>query len=185
MLQVDVGDDGTADFSFDRSTFTAIDVEAGGGDDQVRIDQSGGAFTDEAVTINGGGGNDTLLGGDGADTLLGGTGNDFVDGNRGSDTALLGSRQRPLPVGPRRRQRHRRGPGRQRRRSHFNGANIAEHMEVLAPTARACSFTRDVAGDHHGPDGIERLALRDARRRRHRLRRRPQPAPARPRSTST
>src|SRR5580765_4168434 len=39
-LQVDLGDDGTADFSFDRSTFTAIDVEAGGGNDTVRIDQS-------------------------------------------------------------------------------------------------------------------------------------------------
>ena len=39
--------DGTADFSFDRSTFTAIDVAAGGGDDKVRIDQSGGSFADE------------------------------------------------------------------------------------------------------------------------------------------
>ena len=28
-LEVDVGGDGTADFSFDRSTFTAINVEAG------------------------------------------------------------------------------------------------------------------------------------------------------------
>src|SRR4051794_40743511 len=31
ILQVDVGDDGTADFAFDRSTFTNIQVEAGGG----------------------------------------------------------------------------------------------------------------------------------------------------------
>jgi hypothetical protein len=30
-LQVDVGEDGTVDFSFDRSTFTAINVQAGGG----------------------------------------------------------------------------------------------------------------------------------------------------------
>src|SRR5436309_2299052 len=37
VLQVDVGEDGTTDFSFDRTTFTAIDVEAGGGDDEVRI----------------------------------------------------------------------------------------------------------------------------------------------------
>jgi hypothetical protein len=59
-LEVDVGDDGTADFSFDRSAFTAIDVEAGPGDDTVRVDQSGGAFTDEAVTMNGGAGNDDV-----------------------------------------------------------------------------------------------------------------------------
>src|SRR6476620_2560800 len=31
VLQLDVGEDGTADFSFDRSTFTAIAVDAGGG----------------------------------------------------------------------------------------------------------------------------------------------------------
>src|SRR2546423_8468014 len=35
-LQVDVGDDGTADFSFARTTFTAISVQAGAGDDQTR-----------------------------------------------------------------------------------------------------------------------------------------------------
>ena len=67
VLEVDVGDNGTADASFDRSLFTAISVSAGGGNDRVRIDQVNGAFTDEAVTIDGGPGNDTLLGGDGAD----------------------------------------------------------------------------------------------------------------------
>ena len=34
-LQVDVGGDGTADFSFDTSTFTAINVQAGDGADTV------------------------------------------------------------------------------------------------------------------------------------------------------
>ena len=100
-LQVDVGDDGTADFSFDRSTFTAIHVAAGGGDDQVRIDQIGGTFTDEAVTIDGGNGNDTLLGGDGADTLIGGAGKDFVDGNRGTTPRCSGpatTRSSGIPV---------------------------------------------------------------------------------------
>jgi hypothetical protein len=33
-LEVDVGADGTADFNFDRSTFTTIDVRAKGGDDE-------------------------------------------------------------------------------------------------------------------------------------------------------
>ena len=41
-LQVDVGDDGTIDFGFDRSTFTAINVQAGGGNDEVRVDDSSG-----------------------------------------------------------------------------------------------------------------------------------------------
>ena len=63
--------------------------------------RAGGTFTDEAVTIDGGNGNDTLLGGDGADTLIGGAGKDFVDGNRGNDTALLGRRRRHVPVGSR------------------------------------------------------------------------------------
>jgi RTX calcium-binding nonapeptide repeat (4 copies) len=89
-LIVDVGADGTADFTFDRGTFTAITVEAGRGDDEVRIDQSAGSFADEAVTLNGGAGADTLLGGSGAETFLGGAGNDVVAGGDGNDRAFLG-----------------------------------------------------------------------------------------------
>ncbi len=55
ILQVDVGEDGTPDFSFDRTAFTAINVQGGGGNDDIRVDQSQGAFADEAVTIDGGG----------------------------------------------------------------------------------------------------------------------------------
>jgi hypothetical protein len=47
-LQVDVGDDGTVDFSFDRSMFTAINVQAGGGD-EVRVDDSFGSFANDAL----------------------------------------------------------------------------------------------------------------------------------------
>src|ERR1700742_4072905 len=36
-LAVDVGDDGTFDFKFARSTFSAIDVQAGGGSDEVQV----------------------------------------------------------------------------------------------------------------------------------------------------
>src|SRR5436305_5351020 len=71
VLQVDVGEDGTTDFSFDRTTFTAIDVEAGGGDDEVRIGSGTGLGN---VTIDGGAGNDTLIGGPEADVLIGGSG---------------------------------------------------------------------------------------------------------------
>src|SRR3954454_2502099 len=36
-LAIDVGEDGTADFTFDRSTFGAVNVFADGGDDEVRL----------------------------------------------------------------------------------------------------------------------------------------------------
>jgi RTX calcium-binding nonapeptide repeat (4 copies) len=92
QLQVDVGDDGTADFTFDRGTFDAIDVRAGNGADTVRIDQVNGIFTTtEATRIDGENGDDTLHGGSGAEVFVGGRGDDFADGNAGADTAFLGS----------------------------------------------------------------------------------------------
>src|SRR5207237_10334434 len=41
-LQVDFGDDGSPEFSFDRSTFSRINVFAGNGKDHVRINQVNG-----------------------------------------------------------------------------------------------------------------------------------------------
>ena len=90
QLQVDVGDDGVADFSFDLASFETIDVDAGNGDDTVRIDQVNGAFTTTKPTrISGENGDDTLIGGSGAEAFDGGNGDDFVDGNQGADTAFL------------------------------------------------------------------------------------------------
>jgi hypothetical protein len=91
-LQVDVGDDGSAEFSFDLGTFDGIDVAAGNGRDTVRIDQVNGVFTTtESTRIDGGNGADTLVGGSGAEVFVGGRGDDFVDGNGGADTAFLGN----------------------------------------------------------------------------------------------
>ena len=91
LLQVDVGDDGSADFTFDRGTFESIDVAAGNGADAVRIDEVNGVFaTTEATRIDGGNGDDRLIGGNGTQAFIGGRGNDFVDGNQGADTAFLG-----------------------------------------------------------------------------------------------
>src|SRR5690242_8565327 len=87
-LAVDVGEDGTIDFRFDSSTFHAINVSAGDGDDTV--DASNGIAGFGPLTINGGLGNDTLRGGDGADVINGGAGNDTIDGNRGNDV-MVGS----------------------------------------------------------------------------------------------
>jgi Ca2+-binding RTX toxin-like protein len=91
-LEIDVGNDGSADFSFERNRIAAIDVAAGAGDDLALIDESHGVFTDAIpTTIDGGAGNDTLTGGAGAETLRGGDGNDAVDGNGGNDAAFLGA----------------------------------------------------------------------------------------------
>ena len=84
ILQVDVRDDGKADFSFKRKQVARISVHAGSGNDLVRIDDRNGVFTDRIKTLlDGGAGNDTLIGGAGAETLLGGAGNDLVDGHGG------------------------------------------------------------------------------------------------------
>jgi len=91
QLQVDLGDDGSADLTFALATFATIDVEAGNGDDTVRIDQVNGVFTTTKPTrIDGENGDDTLLGGSGAEVFVGGNGSDFVDGNGGADTGFLG-----------------------------------------------------------------------------------------------
>ena len=90
-LQLDLGDDGTADALFDLRTFDAIDVDANNGDDTVKLDTSNGAFTAAKTTrIFGGNGDDTLLGGSGNETFFGGNGDDTVDGNGGADTGFLG-----------------------------------------------------------------------------------------------
>jgi hypothetical protein len=91
-LQVDVGDNGSADRTFGLGAFARIDVEAGGGNDRVRIDDRNGSFTRSKPTrINGGSGNDQLIGGAGNETLIGGDGNDVVDGNGGADLVTLGN----------------------------------------------------------------------------------------------
>ena len=91
VLQVDLGDNGTADFSFPRAAIKSISVEARGGNDRVRIDDANGTFTDAIPTrIAGGPGNDTIAGGVGRETLIGGPGNDTIDGNGGNDVSDLG-----------------------------------------------------------------------------------------------
>jgi hemolysin type calcium-binding protein len=90
-IQVDAGDNGSADFSFDRADVQAIKVKMGDGNDSARIDDSNGAFTNTIPTaLSGGDGNDALAGGLGAETFKGGDGNDVVTGGKGNDIAYLG-----------------------------------------------------------------------------------------------
>jgi Ca2+-binding RTX toxin-like protein len=157
-LQVDVGADGTADFSFDRSTFTAIRVDARGGDDSVVIDQSGGAFTDETVIIEGGGGADVLSGGDGDDVLVGGDGNDTVDGGRGADTALLGNGADHFIWDPGEGSDIVEGQGGNDALD-FNGSNAAEDFDVSANGSRV-RFFRNVGAITMDLDGIEAVNVK-------------------------
>ena len=95
-IQVDAGDDGSADFSFDRRDINAIKVKMGDGNDSARIDDANGAYTDAIpTTVAGADGDDSLEGGQVQvaaenETYKGGDGNDLVDGGKGADTAYLG-----------------------------------------------------------------------------------------------
>jgi Ca2+-binding RTX toxin-like protein len=95
-IQVDAGNDGSADFTFSRGDVSVIKVKMGDGNDVARIDDANGAFTDAIpTTIAGGYGNDSLEGGQlqvaaENETYNGGGGNDLVDGGKGADTAYLG-----------------------------------------------------------------------------------------------
>ncbi|HXJ63830.1 MAG TPA: calcium-binding protein [Actinomycetota bacterium] len=155
-LQVDVGDNGSANFAFDRSLFDHIVVNAGAGDDVVRVDQINGGFTDtELTTLNGEPGADTLTGGVGNETFVGGPGNDFVDGNQGTDTALLGPGQDTFNWDPGDNSDVIEGQdGTDTLR--FNGANIAENIDLSANGQRL-RFTRDIATITMDADGVERV----------------------------
>jgi hypothetical protein len=191
ILQVDVGDDGTADFSFDRANVAEIAVRAGNGDDFVRIDESNGVFADTipttldggngndnlvggsgtetllggngddnvvgggAGTLSGDNGNDTLAGGPGAETLLGGNGDDTIDGNKGNDVADMGNGDDTFVWDP--------GDGSDTVEGQngtdtmvFNGANVAEHVDLTANGNRL-RFFRDVANITMDTDSVERV----------------------------
>jgi hypothetical protein len=116
-----------------------------------------GAFTDEAVTIDGGPGNDSLLGGDGAEVFLGGRGDDFVDGNRGDDTAFLGEDDDTFHWDP--------GDANDTIEGQdgldtldFNGANIAERIDISANGGRV-RFSRDIANVTMDLDDVEGIVF--------------------------
>jgi Ca2+-binding RTX toxin-like protein len=95
----------------------------------------------------------TLNGGDGNDTLVGGDGNDTVNGGRGNDLALMGGGDDAFVWNP--------GDGSDivegqagSDKMVFNGANIAEEIEVSANGTRV-RFTRDIASIVMDLNGVE------------------------------
>jgi Ca2+-binding RTX toxin-like protein len=174
ILQVDVGDDGSAEFSFERREIAAIAVDAGNGADSVRIDESNGVFGDTipttidgengndtlvggagAGTLNGGNGDDTVAGGSGAEKLVGGNGNDSIDGNRGNDVAFMGNGNDTFIWDP--------GDGSDTVEGQngedtmrFNGAAVAEQVDLTANGNRL-KFFRDVANITMDTAGVERV----------------------------
>ncbi len=156
ILDVDTGDDGSVEFSFDRALFDRIVVTMGDDDDVVRIDEINGVFTDtELTTIDGGGGNDTLIGGFGAETLIGGPGDDLIDGNQGSDVVFLGDGDDVFQWDP--------GDGSDIIEGEggydtllFNGSGASENISIGAHGARV-QFFRDVGNILLDLDGVERI----------------------------
>jgi Ca2+-binding RTX toxin-like protein len=155
ILQLDFGDDGSADLAFDRSTFTSINVFLLGGNDEFRVDQVNGAFSDEALTIYGGSGNDHIDGGDGNEVIYGDSGHDVVDGNHGHDIAFLGSGEDTFKWDP--------GDGSDDVDGGsgmdtlvFNGANGAERMSLFSDGARSV-FLRDPGAVRMNMDDVEQL----------------------------
>jgi Ca2+-binding RTX toxin-like protein len=154
-LAVDVGEDGTIDFRFDSSTFNAINVQAGGGDDTV--DASNGIAGFGPLTINGGSGDDTIRGGDGADTLLGGNGNDTLDPGRGDDVAFGGGGNDTFVWDPGDGSDVIEGQGGSDAMN-FHGSAANEQIDVSANGSRVRLF-RNVASITMDLNGIEALNL--------------------------
>jgi Ca2+-binding RTX toxin-like protein len=158
-LQVDVGNNGSAESQFNRNRFNRIFVFGLGGNDVVLIDEANGVFTDTEKTIlSGDFGNDDLRGGSGAERFFGGSGNDAVDGNRADDKAFLGSGDDSFTWDP--------GDGSDRVEGRagsdtlvFNGAGVAENFDFSANGNRL-RFFRNVANITMDVDDTERVDLR-------------------------
>jgi Ca2+-binding RTX toxin-like protein len=155
-LQIDVGDDGSPEFTFKRSKIAKIAVDARAGNDIVRIDESNGAFTDTIpTTLDGGNGRDTIAGGKGVETLRGGSGNDSLDGNGGNDLGVLGAGNDTFIWDP--------GDGSDVVEGQagvdtmrFNGANAAERVELSA-NGRRLKFFREPGAITMDTAGVERV----------------------------
>ncbi|HEX8804783.1 MAG TPA: hypothetical protein VF743_11330 [Acidimicrobiales bacterium] len=156
-LQIDLGDDGSADRSFDRDRFSQIVVISGSGADHIRIDQVNGVIADESVDYFTGSGDDTVDGGDAVERFHTGSGDDAVDGNRGNDRGELGSGRDSFRWDP--------GDGSDVVEGgtgsdtlDFNGA-VQDEIMSLTPNGRRALFLRNLGNIRMDTDDVERLDL--------------------------
>jgi Ca2+-binding RTX toxin-like protein len=156
LVQIDRGDDGSADFTFDGSRFTKIAVDAGGGNDAVRIDETTGKIA-KAISLAGGAGNDTLAGSIAADSLNGGDGDDVLAGGFGPDTLSGGAGADRFEWAPGGASDKING-GADADLLHMTGANVSEHFTaVKGPTAGKVLVQRDVAAVSNELFAVEKL----------------------------
>jgi Ca2+-binding RTX toxin-like protein len=161
VIQVDLGDNGSANASFPVAAIDRISVESHGGNDRVRIDDTNGAFTNAIPTrIDGGRGNDTIAGGAGTERLNGGPGNDTIDGNGGNDVSDLGPGNDSFVWDP--------GDGSDTIEGDdgtdtmvFNGAAASETVDLSANGDRLRFFRNpgNVTMDTHGVEQVDFNAL--------------------------
>jgi Ca2+-binding RTX toxin-like protein len=145
-----------APFSIDIGTAENLVLNANGGDDSFGATGNLAALI--AITVDGGGNNDTLNGSNGADVLLGGDGDDFVDGNQGTDTAFLGANNDTMQWDP--------GDGNDTVEGQagtdtivFNGSNANEAVDASANGGRVRLF-RNIANVTMDIDDVERLDVK-------------------------
>jgi Ca2+-binding RTX toxin-like protein len=144
---------GVGNIIVEASGVENVVISGGAGNDTINASGLIAGLTQ--LTINGGAGDDMIVGSQGADLLQAGSGDDTVIGGRGNDTALLGSGNDTFIWNP--------GDGSDVVEGQggfdtllFNGANVAEHIDISANGSRAL-FTRDVANIAMDLNGIERI----------------------------
>jgi len=130
-------------------------INAGAGNDAINAAALGAGII--GLTVDGGAGNDTIIGSQGADFLLGGDGNDTVTGGQGNDVAFLGAGNDTFIWNP--------GDGSDTVEGQdgtdtlvFNGANIAETMDISANGQRV-RLSRNVGNVVMDLDGVEHIQL--------------------------
>ena len=128
-----------------------------------------GEAANDRLTVNGQGGNDTidgsgvaagqmkltLNGGLGVDTLIGGAGDDLVNGGDGNDVALMGGGNDTFVWNPGDDNDTVEGQGGTDTLL-FNGANIAEQIDIAANGGRV-RFFRDIANVTMDLNGVETI----------------------------
>ncbi|WP_372619527.1 beta strand repeat-containing protein [Falsiroseomonas sp.] len=157
-LRVRIESPGPVAFAIDAGDIEAVVVNMGGGADLFVAGSNLAGVV--SLTVDGGGGADTIIGGNGADTLLGGDGNDFVAGRQGNDLARLGAGNDVFVWDP--------GDGNDVVEGDagtdvlvFNGSGANEVMEATANGGRL-RLTRDVGNIVMDADDVEILAIQAA-----------------------